>query len=325
MDGIVGQEYDKIILESEDLATSWRPFYRVFGFLPRRLKKELRRRNITIILQPSHLYSIFYYPKPLRHYVVIHDLFEYDIIREERGKLSYFFWRRYHRYLIRKYSNVITISQATHDALLHEDGKESVIAHNSIPFDFSISEQAVESIHEKKYILDVNRFTLYKNAETLIRALGLIKDNVPHILYLKGDRNYVEDREYLEKLTVELGLEDRVIFDSTYRSEGELRYLYSHADLFVSPSLKEGFGWTPIEAAILKTPVLVSDLDAFKEVTCGKIPSFNPHSPEDLAEKVLDILNNPPSDQEKNELAVFYLGKYSLENQIARLEEILDL
>ena len=102
-----------------------------------------------------------------------------------------------------------------------------------------------------------------------------------------------------------------------------MRYLYSHADLFVSPSLKEGFGWTPIEAAILKTPVLVSDIVVLKEVTCGKIPTFDPHSPDDLAEHSQEILDNPPGERERTELADFFLDKYSLKNQIAQLEAII--
>ena len=322
-DKLIGQEYDKILLDHDDLVTSWRPYYRVFGFLPRHLKKEMKKRGITTVLQPSHLYGILYYSPPVRQFVIIHDLFEYDIIREERGKISYCVWRRYHRYLIRKYPNVITISQATHDELMREDGKESDIAHNSIPFDFLIPEQPVDIVQGKKYILDINRFTHYKNAETLIRAFGLIKDEIPHILYLKGDRNYVKERLCLENLASQLGLQDRIIFDTQYRTEGELRFLYTHTDLFVSPSLKEGFGWTPIEASILKTPTLVSDLDAFKEVTCGKVPTFDPRSPEDLATHIIDILNNPPSNQERTNLSYFFMEKYSLKNQIDRLENIL--
>ena len=94
--------------------------------------------------------------------------------------------------------------------------------------------------------------------------------------------------------------------------------------MFVSPSLKEGFGFTPIEAAILKTPVLVSDIEVFKEISCGKIPTFAPSSPEDLAQHIMAILNNPPSEQEREELAEFFLHRYSLENQIRRLEEIME-
>lgn len=225
--------------------------------------------------------------------------------------------------MIRKYPYVISISKVTRDELLRIDGKASDVAYNSIPFDFKIQEQSVEIACEKKYILDVNRFEQYKNAEVLIRALDLLKNDIPHVLYLKGGPEHEKECQRLEQLVVELGLENRVIFDKKFRTEGELHYLYTHADLFVSPSLREGFGWTPIEAAIHKTPVLVSNIEVLQEITCGKTPTFDPQSPEDLAKHILEILNNPPSEQERIEIAEFYLNRYSLEKQIERFEEIM--
>ena len=129
----------------------------------------------------------------------------------------------------------------------------------------------------------------------------------------------------MKKLVEELKLKDRVILDDSYRSKEEMRYLYRHADLFVSPSIKEGFGWTPIEAAILETPVLISNIDVLVEVSCNKLPTFNPHSPEELADKMFDILNNPPDENKRKELAIFYLNNYSLKNQIEKMVEFFSL
>jgi glycosyltransferase involved in cell wall biosynthesis len=322
-DKLIGLEYNKIVLDQFDQLSENRLLFKLFGILPRNLKKELKSKQIQTVILPTHLQNFFFFPRPFKYYTVVHDLFEYDLARERRGKLSYFIWRLYHWFLMRKFPHLISISQATHDDLLRQDGRNSKIVHNSLAFDFKISEQSVDAVRDKKYILDINRFPPYKNTELLIRALGLLKDRIPHILYLKGDHFFDYHRQYLQELVSELNLEDRVIFDIDFRTEGEIRYLYSHADLFVSPSLKEGFGWTPIEAAILRIPVLVSDLEVFKEVTCGKIPTFDPYSPEDLAAHIKEILDNPPSMQERNEVADFFLEEYSLKKQIERLEEIL--
>ena len=145
-----------------------------------------------------------------------------------------------------------------------------------------------------------------------------------HSLYLKGydNKGGVVVNE-LKALVSRLELEDRVIIDTSFRSEGEMRYLYTHADLFVTPSLEEGFGYTPIEAAVLKTPVLISNIAVLKEVTQGKIASFNPHSQEELAEKISRIISNPPSDEERTALSEFYLKEYSLEKQIERFTEVI--
>lgn len=321
---LIGSDYNRIVLEENELSPKCITFYRIFGFLPRNVKEEMKRRKITTVLQPTHLHSFFYYHRPFKQFTVIHDLFEYDLVKTRRGRLSYFIWRLYHWMLIRKFPNLITISKVTYDELFRLDGRKSHIVHNSLAFDFTVTEQPVDNVRGKHFILDVNRFPPYKNTELLIRALSLLKNRIPHILYLKGDHFFGEHRLYLERLTSELGLECRVIFDTDYRTEGEIRYLYSHADLFVSPSLKEGFGWTPIEAAILKTPVLVSNLEVFKEVTCGKIPTFDPYSPEDLAAQISAILDNPPTVEERTELAEFFQEEYSLKKQINLLEEIFD-
>ena len=323
IDDLVGQEYNKIVLDRDDLFVKSRWCYRIFGLLPRQLKKELRRREISTILMPNCVYGYFYYSKSKKHYAILHDLFWYDNVRKERDRVSYFLWRKYRSMLIRKYPHIISISKVTRNELLRIEGKESDVVYNSIPFDFIIQEQSVEMARGKKYILDVNRFEQYKNAEVLIRALTLLKNIIPHVLYLKGGLDDEEDYKRIQGVVAELGLEDRVIFDRSFRTEGELHYLYTHADLFVSPSLREGFGWTPIEAAIHKTPVLVSNIEVLQEITCGKTPTFDPQSPKDLAKHILEILNNPPSEQERIEIAEFYLNRYSLKKQIERFEEIM--
>lgn len=318
-----GYNVDKIVLERSDLITSWRPYYKLSGFLPNKLKQEIIKRNITVVINPFHHGTLFFYPQPIRQYAVVHDMFFFDIVKEWRSKCFYYIWHKYQIELMKKNTGLISISMKTHNELQLMEGLDSKIVHNSIPFDTTIVEQSVESVIGKKYILDINRFPESKNAETLIRAIGLIKDAIPHNLYLKGDHDCEDHRKYLERLVAELGLNDRVIFDIDYRTDSEIRYLYSHADLFVSPSLREGFGYTPIEAAIIKTPVLVSEIDVFKEITCGKIPTFDPYSPEDLAKHILEILNNPPSEQERTNLAEFFLDRYSLKKQIMRFEEII--
>lgn len=323
MDNLIGREYDKIVLDRNDLFTQWRPFYRLTGILPAQLRKGITDRYISTVLLPYNNGVVFFYPKGIRHYAVVHDVFLLDRLREKKGAIRFSLLNLYLKYLLRKFTALISISEFTQRDLLQREGVESEVAHNSISFDFSVAEMPISSLLEKKYILDINRYERYKNAETLIRAFNLLKDMIPHLLYLKGGRDSVEDRLLLEHLVAKLGLIDRVVFDMEVRTEGEMRYLYSHADLVVSPSLKEGFGWTPIEGAILQVPVLVSDIEVFKEVTCGKISTFDPHSSEDLAKHILAILKNPPSKKVRKDLAKFFLNKYSLKNLIERFEEIM--
>lgn len=58
--------------------------------------------------------------------------------------------------------------------------------------------------------------------------------------------------------------------------------LYSNASLFVSPSLMEGFGFTPIEAAIHCVPVVCTKETALYETTKASSTTMNPLCPQNI-------------------------------------------
>lgn len=321
IDELAGFPVDKIVVDEHSGRILGRTATRLLGLIP--FKSELKKRHIDAVIMPYHFECQFFFSKKYNHHVIVQDMIPYYLLKEQHSPVQHRLWRLYRRWLNRKVRCFISISEKTREELKRFEGKDSVVVYNSIPFDFSIREQAIVGLEGKRYILDVNRFAKHKNAEVLVRAFALLKDRIPHILYLKGDDRHSDELEPILALVRELGLEDRVVFDRVHRPESEIRYLYTHADLFVTPSLMEGFGWTPIEAAILKVPVLTSDIDVFREVSCDKLETFDPHSPEDLAAHMERILNNPPDEQTRQELADFFLEKYSLKAQIDGLTNVL--
>lgn len=78
-----------------------------------------------------------------------------------------------------------------------------------------------------------------------------------------------------------------------YVSDGELRNLYENASAFVYPSFYEGFGIPPLEAMTCGCPVVVARSSALPE-SCGDAALYcDPSNPEDIAEKVGSLLDNP--------------------------------
>ena len=79
-----------------------------------------------------------------------------------------------------------------------------------------------------------------------------------------------------------------------------LVWLYRNASLFVFPSLYEGFGFPPLEAAALGVPSVVSNVSSIPEV-CGKnVIYFDPYSIDSIAEN----LSKPLLDEEERKRLV---------------------
>jgi glycosyltransferase involved in cell wall biosynthesis len=81
-----------------------------------------------------------------------------------------------------------------------------------------------------------------------------------------------------------------IIFENVNFSE--LVYLYKNAFAFVYPSLTEGFGYPPVEAASFGTPSICSNVTSIPEI-CGDMPIyFSPFYPEDLFRAMIKMTEN---------------------------------
>ena len=99
-------------------------------------------------------------------------------------------------------------------------------------------------------------------------------------------------------------------------NDSELNFLYKKAQLFVYPSVYEGFGIPIIEALSHGTPVCVSDIDVFHEV-CGDMATyFDPHNIEDIKNKIIETLKTKRRGH-------FNIEKYSWLESSKKVKEIL--
>lgn len=110
------------------------------------------------------------------------------------------------------------------------------------------------------YLLAVGRLTPEKGLEYLVEAAG----RLPHVsqVVIAGASDHGGSyREKLERLDVN----KKVIFTG-FTSGEDLRQLYSHARVFVLPSVNEGFPMVLLEAMAYGLPVLCSDIPGTRQV-----------------------------------------------------------
>jgi glycosyltransferase involved in cell wall biosynthesis len=88
-----------------------------------------------------------------------------------------------------------------------------------------------------------------------------------------------------------LGLDDRVRFVHTVAPD-DLRALYTHADLLFFPSLAEGFGFPPLQAAACGVPVVASDIKALRETMGDAARYADPRSEASLVEALRMVLTD---------------------------------
>lgn len=144
----------------------------------------------------------------------------------------------------------------------------------------------------KPFILGVGNVQPRKNLIRLIRAYARLRQekSIPHDLVLVGQMAWKAE-QILEEID-KLGIKDAV-HTTGYVSENELVGLYNRADLFVYPSLYEGFGLPIVEAMACGTPVISSDVTCMPEVAGDATLLINPLSEADIASEMLRVIDNP--------------------------------
>jgi glycosyltransferase involved in cell wall biosynthesis len=190
--------------------------------------------------------------------------------------------------LVRESDLVICVSQATANDLVKFYGlsptKMRVIHHGVDLIDTAVA----KSVPNRPSVLYVGNRGGYKNFEVLVDAIKSAKAlNIDLQLITAGtplsDLETSNNRELFES---------KYWIHSDYPSESELGMLYSKSTLHCVTSRMEGFGMTILESMAHATPVILSDIDVFREVGGKAAHYFDPNSSEDLLEKILGALES---------------------------------
>lgn len=163
---------------------------------------------------------------------------------------------------------------------------------------------------EKDYFLYIGGASRNKNLEILIEAYS----KLPSIIKKKYDMVIAGAKDKLfENLIIVLKkspVKNNIKLIG-YVSETDLPVLYSGAELFIFPSIYEGFGMAPLEAMACGTPVLSSYETALNEVLNDAALRIDPFDSEDIKENISLILEDNEIKQKKISMGLQQAKKYS--------------
>jgi len=197
---------------------------------------------------------------------------------------------------LRQVRRIIAVSRSTRDdlvELLDIPPERISVVYEGVdkrfrPMPESEVRSAVRSRYglPESYILFVGTIEPRKNVERLVEAYSIVRSKASDAppLVIAGGRGKSAGR--VERAVEKLRLSDAVVF-SGYVANEDLPALYSGAELFVLPSLYEGFGLPVLEAMACGVPVVAADSSSLRELVEGRGILVSPQSAAEIAEGIL--------------------------------------
>lgn len=164
-------------------------------------------------------------------------------------------------------------------------------------------------------ILFIGRLEKRKNIVNLVKAFNVLKEKTSKegmglklILAGKPGFGFNEIQKEIDRSA----WRDDVVL-AGYVCESEKEDLYEKADIFVMPSLAEGFGLPILESMGRRIPVICSDIPVFFEIAMDSVLYFDPKDFGDLANKISFVMTDEDLQKDLVEKGSRNVENYSWE------------
>jgi len=240
--------------------------------------------------------------------VTVYDL-SFLLYPESFKRFKRFYLGTFTRLSARKARRIITISESTKRdvvRLLGVSPEKVEVVYCGIDDAFHpLAEDQAAALRSKRglperFVLFVGTIEPRKNIGRLIEAYARLRSASSRgvKLVIGGAKGWLYEDVFAR--VEELGLEGQVMFPG-YIPASELPLWYNAAELFVYPSLYEGFGLPPLEAMACGTPVITANTSSLPEVVGEAGLTVDPLDVEGLAEAMRRVLGNEALQQEMRE------------------------
>ncbi len=178
-------------------------------------------------------------------------------------------------------------------------------------------------------LLFVSHYNYYRNFETLLRAVALLKQRrasskIRLVLTCElapGKNPGSYKTEEASALLRDLQIADDVAQLGTIPYP-LLHHVYRSCDIYVTPAYTETFAHPLVEAMACGLPIVASDLAVHREITNGSALFFERFSPADLADKVTQLMDSPSLQSDLRERGLRRVASFSWKDHAERLLEM---
>ncbi|MCD4844226.1 MAG: glycosyltransferase family 4 protein [Methanosarcinales archaeon] len=258
------------------------------------IPKAIKDYELDIMLFPKNILPFFINCKSV---IVIHDLAFFMSKLNAYPLNDTIYMHMMIKSSVKRANHIITVSENTKQDIIKYLGvEESMITVTHLASNEKyrkIEDEIRLNEIKKKYGLN-DKFIFYcgslsprKNMIRLLMAFDTIRNKIPHKLVLTGGRSWND--KTLNNLIHKIG--DDVI-KLGFVPDEDTPLLYNLADLFVYPSLYEGFGLPTLEAMACGCPVFTSNISSIPEVVGDAGKMVDPYNIDEMAKAMYDILTD---------------------------------
>ena len=280
-----------------------------FLFFLRKLKPDLV--HFTQFHQP------IFYLKP--KVTTFHDLIVLDYINRRAGNPVKVFYKHtikpiVFKLVVRRFINwsdhIIAVSEYTKQDILKRLGSKTPITMIYEGADFEKGKaEAYKPIGKEPFITFVGNTAPYKNVPRLIKAMPKINKITGAKLLMVGKAN--DFTPWLQSIAEKEA--PGLVEWTGFATDEELKWMYQNTQAHAVTSLFEGFGLPGLEAIAYGAPVAASNNTCMPEIYGEAAHYFNPHSVDDIADKIIDVATNKKLQKRLKKAGPAQLAKYSWE------------
>jgi glycosyltransferase involved in cell wall biosynthesis len=265
------------------------------------IPKIAKDSDLDIVHDPTGVSPFLFGAGPAGVVATVHDVFPWSCPGNSSllDSLIYKYWLP--NLLNHRVNSVITVSNQSKEDIqryLSVDEDKITVIPYGIGSQFKVLSSAEIKEHVRRrfgfqgpYLLYVGQLTLRKNIRRALEAFAGIHTCFPKLRFvLAGPSSW--KKTAIESAVDEFGINGKVYLTGPL-TDIELPALYNGAELFIFPSLYEGFGLPPLEAMACGTPVITSNTSSLPEVAGDAALLVDPYNVDEIAAAMRRVLSDP--------------------------------